>query len=315
MKTTVSVIIPTYNRPGLLRETLETVWKQTVLPDEILIGDDSANDETEELVNETLIPMSPVPIRYFHHKPSLREVRNVDHLYANATGDLLLHLHDDDPIYPRCVELLKAPLEEHGEAVGSFGLQRIIDEGGNLIPDAESVNEGYFRTAERAGLVPGVMAGAVGMIPNNGFMVRRAAACEVGYSDHGRAGLATDLYFGFRLGMLEKPLYFVHEFTSMVRLTSQSQSRDGNSDNAYRAVMFLEEDLRPDQYTPEIDRSFYNRIPIAITIAARKGDRKRALRWMFSKYYRTRLFSLRGIKRMLMILAPGLFKMGSKKKT
>lgn len=301
---TVSVIIPTYHRPQLLKETIESVWAQTVLPDEILIGDDSKDDATEILVNNELIPASPVPIRYFHHKPSLKEVRNVEFQYANAKADLILHLHDDDPIYPRCIELLKPPFEQHPEIVASFGLQRIIDENGQVGRRSEDVNRDYFRTPERAGLVDGFMAGAVCMFPNNGFMVRREAACAVGYSDQGRAGLATDFYFGFRLGKLRRPFYFVNEFTAKCRITAGSQSRTGDADNAYRAVKILLEDCRPDELSGEIEQSLKNRIPLAITTAARKKERRTALRWLFSTYYRDRMLSPRWFKRLLLALQP-----------
>lgn len=303
-KLSLSVIIPTYHRPRLLKETIESVWAQTVQPDEIIVGDDSKNDETETLVNSDLSPRSPIPIRYFHHKPSLKEVRNVDFQYAQARGDLLLHLHDDDPIYPRCIELLKTPFELHPEIVASFGLQRVIDETGKPISGSEEVNRGYFRTPERAGLVDGFMAGAVAMFPNNGFMVRRDAACQIGYSDHGRAGLATDFYFGFRLGQLRKPFYFVSEFTAMCRLTANSQSRSLFPDNAYRTVSILLEDCRPEDITPEIKKSLKDRIPLAISIAAQKKDRRNALRWLFSAYYRDQLFTPRWTKRLLLALLP-----------
>ena len=302
---TVSVIIPTYHRPQMLKETLESVWAQTVKPDEIIIGDDSKNDETEELVTKHLAPTSPIPIRYFHHKPSLREVRNVDYQYSQVKSDLILHLHDDDPIYPKCVELLKKPFEEHPEIIASFGLQRIIDENGKLVPGAEDVNRDYFRTPERAGLVDGFMAGAVCMFPNNGFMVRRDAACSIGYSDQGRAGKATDFYFGFRLGKLGKPFFFVNEFTALCRITANSQSRTGDADNAYRAVKILLEDCRPEQIAlPEIQKSIRDRIPLAITTAAQQKDRRSAFNWLFSPYYRNRMFSPRWIKRFLLTLAP-----------
>lgn len=301
---TVSVIIPTYHRPQFLKETIESVWAQTVLPDEIVIGDDSKDDVTEKLVNAELIPASPIPIRYFHHKPSLKEVRNVDFQYAQAKGDLLLHLHDDDPIYPSCIELLKPPFERHPEVIASFGLQKIMDESGVLVPDAETVNRIYFRTPERAGIVDGFMAGAVSMFPNNGFMVRRESACKIGYADKGRAGLATDFYFGFRLGQLEKPFYFVNEFTAKCRLTTNSQSRTTATDNAYRAVKILLEDCRPEQITPEIEQSLRSRMPLAITIAALKKDRSTALRWLFSPYYRDKIFTPRWIKRLLLAIKP-----------
>lgn len=302
MNTSVSVIIPTYHRPLLLQETVKSVLSQTVLPDEIIIGDDSKDDDTEQLVHSQLIPNSPVPIRYFHHKPSLLEVRNVDFQYAQAIGNLILHLHDDDPIYPCCIEFLKAPFETHPEIIASFGLQRIIDANGHLTINSEAVNSAYFRTPDRSGLVDGFMAGATSMFPNNGFMVRRDAALSVGYSDNGRAGLATDFYFGFRLGKLGKPFFFVNEFTAKVRLTILSQSRTRDANNAYKTVKILFEDCTADQFSPELKKSIKDRIPIAITTAARRKDRKNAFRWLFSEYYRNKLLTPRGIKRLLLTL-------------
>lgn len=301
---TVSVTIPTYHRPLLLRETVESVWRQTALPNEILIGDDSKDDLTEDFVTTQLAPVSPVPIRYFHHRPSLREAANVDFLFGAASSGIILHLHDDDPIYPQCIEWLREPFLRHAEIVASFGLQRLIDENGERLPDGELVNEGYLRTSERAGLVDGFLAGAVSMFPNNGFMVRKDAALTVGYNDHGRAGLAADFYFGFRLGKLGKPFYFVPEFTAQCRITKNSLSRAGNTDNAYRTVRILLEELRPEQFKPEIEESLRKRIPIAITTATRRGERSRAFKWLFSKYYRNRLLTPRGIKRLLLAVRP-----------
>src|SRR5450432_3065246 len=83
-KMSISAIITTYQRPALLEETLHSCFAQTRLPDEILIGDDSPDDETEKRVKEQILPRSPVPIHYFHHKPALKEVANVDFLYARA---------------------------------------------------------------------------------------------------------------------------------------------------------------------------------------------------------------------------------------
>ncbi|WP_374165286.1 glycosyltransferase family 2 protein [Arcticibacter sp. MXS-1] len=302
---TVSVIIPTFERPELLRTTLESVWNQTVLPDEIIIGDDSRDDRTEKLMRDTLLSLSPVPIKYFHHVPSLREVKNVDFQYQQAQGDLVLHLHDDDPIYPRCLEVLKKPFEDHPEIIASFGLQRMIDEAGNLTEGAEKVNEAFFRTPDREGIVDGFLAGAVSMFPNNGFLVRRDAVLSIGYSDHGRAGKATDFYFGLRLGQLGKPFYFVNDYTAMCRIVAESQSRTATADNAYRTVKILFEDCSSAiKSYPELEKSIRDRIPIAITLAAKLKDRKTAVQWMFSKYYRSRLLTPRGVKRMLLTLSP-----------
>lgn len=301
----ITVIIPTYERPDFLRETLETVWAQTVLPDEIVIGDDSKSDITDDLVNNVLSVISPVPIKYFHHKPSLLEVKNVDFQYKQATGDLVLHLHDDDPIYPNCIEDLRKPFLDHPEIIASFGLQRVINEDGSYIENSEIVNKDYFRTPEREGLVDGFIAGAVAMFPNNSFLVRREAVLSIGYSDQGRAGKATDFYFGLQLGKLGKPFYFVNKFTAKCRIVKESQSRTATSDNAYRMVKILFEDCSEAQLkTPEIEKSIRNNIPMAISVAARIKDKKNAFKWLFSKYYRNKLIGPRGIKRIILAANP-----------
>lgn len=294
---TVSVIIPTYQRRALLLETIESVWAQTVLPEEIIIGDDSKDDQTENFVNEVIIPRSPVPITYFHHKPSLKEVKNVDFQYQHSTCDLILHLHDDDPILPRCIELLKLPFENNEEIIASFGLQKIIEADGKMINNPGGINKAYFRTSDRAGLVDGFMAGAVSMFPNNGFMVKRTAALSIGYDDNGKAGLATDFYFGFRLGQLRKPFFFVNEYTALCRLTPDSQSRSGLADNCYRTVKILLKDCTAEELDTEIKQTLKDKMPLAISYAA-VNDKGQAMKWLFSRYYMHHFLSPRWFKRL-----------------
>ena len=50
MSNGVSVIIPTYNRAALLRETLDSVLQQSRPAEEILVVDDCSPDETVQVV-------------------------------------------------------------------------------------------------------------------------------------------------------------------------------------------------------------------------------------------------------------------------
>jgi len=167
-----------------------------------------------------------------------------------------------------------------------------------LLPDdRQRVNAAYFRVPEREGLVDPLMAGAVSMFPNNGFLVDAELARRVGYADQGRAGLATDFYFGFRLGQQKRPFYFVHKPTAKARLTAHSQSRARWADNDFRSVKILLEELKPEQLTPEIEQSLSERIRGAILVASHNGHRDLAWNWYFSKYHRRYILTPGGVRR------------------
>lgn len=46
----VSILIPTYNRPHYFKIALESALAQTYSNIEIIVGDDSTNNETEKLI-------------------------------------------------------------------------------------------------------------------------------------------------------------------------------------------------------------------------------------------------------------------------
>ena len=56
----VSVLIPTYNRPHYFEEALCSVLEQTYPNIEIIVGDDSTNDETEKVLQKYLCDHSNI---------------------------------------------------------------------------------------------------------------------------------------------------------------------------------------------------------------------------------------------------------------
>jgi glycosyltransferase involved in cell wall biosynthesis len=298
----ISILIPTYNRPDFLAEALASVWEQTILPDEIIIGDDSKNNITEELIKSELSPKSPVPIHYFHHYPSLRQARNVDFLINSASCDLLMLLHDDDLLTPNCLELLIKPLKDFPEVVCSFGDQIFIEENGELKRDSNKINKRYYRSPERAGLVMGEWASAVQMFPNDAFLVRSEAAKSIGYYGNGRGGDAVDFYFGFRLGK-GNTFYYVNQFTAKYRICNQSVTGSGSLEFMSSTLKILLEELDKEKLQlPEVKKKIKQLMNPAISEVIRAGDRRTAINWMLSPYYN--LFTLKGFKRVFMLANP-----------
>ncbi len=92
---TTTLLISTYNKPDYLRQTLLSVARQTVLPDEVVIADDGSTDETRQLIDEirTLIP---IPIRrVWHPDDGFRKCEILNKALAQAAGEYIIQTDGD----------------------------------------------------------------------------------------------------------------------------------------------------------------------------------------------------------------------------
>jgi len=109
----VSVIIPTYNRAGMLADAIESVWMQTYRPIEIVIVDDDSTDETESCVKgwkKKLLKETNIYVHYFKQtKKDAGAARNLG--LKKCNGEFIQFLDSDDILgsvkIERSVELLK----------------------------------------------------------------------------------------------------------------------------------------------------------------------------------------------------------------
>lgn len=110
-----SVIIPIFNRPDELRELLDSLTKQTVLPYEVLIIEDGSVNKSDGVVAEFA---ERLPVRY-EFKPNSGQGFTRNYGFERATGDYLV-IFDSDAIIPshyfetvaRC--LAQNPLDAYG---------------------------------------------------------------------------------------------------------------------------------------------------------------------------------------------------------
>lgn len=104
---TVSVILPTYQRPAYLPAALGSVVAQTYRDFEVIVSDNSACSETEALVAS----YGDDRLRYRHNGGNIGATANMIAACREASGQLISILHDDDLWAPTFLEELVPPLE------------------------------------------------------------------------------------------------------------------------------------------------------------------------------------------------------------
>lgn len=92
---TVSLIISTYNSPRALELCLQSVLRQSILPDEVLIADDGSGEETGKVIKE-FQRKSPFPVMHIWHEDNgfrLTVIRNK--AIAKASMDYIIQIDGD----------------------------------------------------------------------------------------------------------------------------------------------------------------------------------------------------------------------------
>jgi glycosyltransferase involved in cell wall biosynthesis len=99
-RTTISVVIPSYNGATYIRDAIASALQQTALPDEIIVADDCSRDGTISEV-EDLARTAAVPIRIIRTtRNSGGPARPINAAVQAATSDLVAVLEQDDRLTP-----------------------------------------------------------------------------------------------------------------------------------------------------------------------------------------------------------------------
>jgi len=106
--TSVSVVIPTFNRASMLARVLPS-YLSSAMVSEVIIVDDGSSEQTEEIVNQ--IVETDARVRLIKHS------QNLGRTYARNTGierarsELVLISEDDLALAPQSLEMLAAHMQ------------------------------------------------------------------------------------------------------------------------------------------------------------------------------------------------------------
>jgi len=126
-----SILIPSYNRPELIGETIESILKNDFDDLEIIVSDDKSPRQGE--IVTVLKPfLRDSRVQLYLQNENLREAGNRDFLFQIARGEWFIVLGDDDRLYSHALSTLaKAISQFPGAEIYTFGYT-IIDEYGRL---------------------------------------------------------------------------------------------------------------------------------------------------------------------------------------
>lgn len=120
--TSITAIVPTYNREDFLGEALNSLTVQTRPVDDIIVWDDGSTGNTEAVARSVV-----GPIRYFRSANG-GKARALNAALCEARGDLIWICDDDDIAMPEAAERLVGMLETTARAdvaAGSYARFRV----------------------------------------------------------------------------------------------------------------------------------------------------------------------------------------------
>ena len=132
MNATLAVIIPNYNKEKYIEKCLESVLRQTLQPNQIIIVDDCSSDGSRDIIrtlakqNQRIVPV------FLKVNKGVSNARNVGVEYANT--EYITFLDSDDCYYnPKKLENEMMILSDKGDMALAYSKTVKVNESGEVI--------------------------------------------------------------------------------------------------------------------------------------------------------------------------------------
>lgn len=177
----VTVAVPTYNRSGLLKVSLESVLAQDYADFRVLVLDNASTDDSEAVVRS----LADTRLTYVRNETNIGLFRNWNRAIEINESPYLTILQDDDAMLPGFIRESVRALDEHPSAAFSVTQISSVDIDGAPV----DLNAEYVSDPTPEGLVNGleylhrIVAGNKLIMNFSSIMMRSAALAAVGPFD------------------------------------------------------------------------------------------------------------------------------------
>ena len=157
MNKLVSVCIPAYNNAESIRNTIDSILKQTYSNIEVVVVDDCSKDNTVEVVKA----IKDTRVRLIRNEKNLGMTDNWNKCIRESRGEYVKLIPGDDYIYEECIERSVQMLEEHEEV-------SLVVVGCDLVDNDNKVIGAYAHWPKE-GIFPGSKIAKKSVMWNNFF--------------------------------------------------------------------------------------------------------------------------------------------------
>ncbi len=121
----VSICMPTYNQPDYFRHVLDSIARQDFKDYELIVSDDSTNDESSKIAEEY---KKKIPnLTYIHNVPSKKSPGSWNEAIKHAKGKYIKVQHSDDWFSsPQALGKFVAMLDRHPESDFAFSAANVV---------------------------------------------------------------------------------------------------------------------------------------------------------------------------------------------
>lgn len=125
----ISVIMLTYNREKYIARAIEAILKQTYYDFEFVIVDNGSSDRSGQIADEYARKDTRIKVLHID-KSSIGHGRNIG--IANAKGDYIAFVDDDDVAAPDMLEFLNQLVKDNHADIAICGAQKDVN--GKILP-------------------------------------------------------------------------------------------------------------------------------------------------------------------------------------